>query len=136
MAASPEHLIGCDPEFWLRAAMRKLGPDSHVEDDVLAEYIRCFAAPGAVEATCSDYRAGATIDLEHDEASAAGRNEDHLPDPSCCGASGASSAVPTTRWRSGGSMPGDLRGHALECGHFLPKESPDETLAALRAFFA
>jgi haloacetate dehalogenase len=30
----------------------------------------------------------------------------------------------------------DVRGRALDCGHFLPEEAPEETYAALRAFFA
>jgi haloacetate dehalogenase len=29
----------------------------------------------------------------------------------------------------------DLRGRALPCGHYLPEEAPEETLAELRAFF-
>ena len=29
----------------------------------------------------------------------------------------------------------DVRGRALECGHFLPEEAPEETAAALREFF-
>jgi hypothetical protein len=29
----------------------------------------------------------------------------------------------------------DVRGHALACGHFLPEEAPDETLAELTGFF-
>lgn len=29
----------------------------------------------------------------------------------------------------------DVQGHALPCGHFLPEEAPDETYAALHAFF-
>ena len=30
----------------------------------------------------------------------------------------------------------DVRGRALDCGHYLPEEAPDETYTALRAFFA
>ena len=36
-------------------------------------------------------------------------------------------------WRDWAS---DLRGQALDCGHFLPEEKPAETLGALRDFFA
>ena len=28
----------------------------------------------------------------------------------------------------------DVRGHAIDCGHFLPEEAPDETYAAIKAF--
>ena len=29
----------------------------------------------------------------------------------------------------------DVRGQALACGHYLPEEAPDETLAKLTGFF-
>ncbi|MGH2614978.1 MAG: alpha/beta fold hydrolase, partial [Thermomicrobiales bacterium] len=29
----------------------------------------------------------------------------------------------------------DVRGRALDCGHFLPEEAPEETYAEFRAFF-
>ena len=29
----------------------------------------------------------------------------------------------------------DVRGRALQCGHFLPEEAPEETLAELTGFF-
>jgi hypothetical protein len=35
-----------------------------------------------------------------------------------------------------GGWASDLRGQALDCGHFLPEEKPAETLAALRGFHA
>ena len=36
-------------------------------------------------------------------------------------------------WREHAS---DVRGHAIESGHFIPEEKPDETCRALRDFFA
>ncbi len=33
----------------------------------MAEYIAAFKQPGAIHAACEDYRASATIDLEHEE---------------------------------------------------------------------
>src|SRR3546814_12254407 len=35
---------------------------------MLAEYRRCWRDPAMITASCSDYRAGSTIDLEHDAA--------------------------------------------------------------------
>jgi haloacetate dehalogenase len=29
----------------------------------------------------------------------------------------------------------DVRGHALDCGHYLPEEAPDETYVELHRFF-
>ena len=36
--------------------------------EVVNEYARCFSDPGTIHATCEDYRAGASIDLVHDDA--------------------------------------------------------------------
>lgn len=30
----------------------------------------------------------------------------------------------------------DVSGHSLDCGHYLAEEAPEETFAALEAFFA
>ena len=70
----PERLIGADTSYYLR---RKLGALSsglqHFDPRALAEYERCFAVPATVHATCEDYRAAATIDLDHDAADGAAR---------------------------------------------------------------
>jgi haloacetate dehalogenase len=40
---------------------------------------------------------------------------------------------PTAIWRDWAD---DVRSHALDCGHYLAEELPDETFRELRAFFA
>ena len=39
-----------------------------IEPDAYAEYRRCFSDPATIHASCEDYRAAASIDLDHDEA--------------------------------------------------------------------
>ncbi|MCI2417460.1 alpha/beta hydrolase [Saccharopolyspora sp. K220] len=130
----PERLIGADPEFWITARMsaRHHG-GTPFDSGAMAEYVRCFADPDAIAASCADYRAAATIDLEHDNADAdraiecpvlalwgehsfVGRNYDVL-----------------AAWRDYAS---DLRGSALPCDHYVPEEQPEQTAALLRTFFA
>ena len=68
-APLPERLIGSDPSFFLRtclAAWSGAGLDAF-DAEALVEYERSFADPAAIHASCEDYRAGNTIDLEHDE---------------------------------------------------------------------
>lgn len=68
----PERLLSAEPEFFLR---HKLGSTGGGGTDpaiftaaAMAEYIRGFSDPATIHATCEEYRAGASIDLEHDRA--------------------------------------------------------------------
>ncbi|MCO0638205.1 alpha/beta hydrolase, partial [Lutimaribacter sp. EGI FJ00014] len=64
-------------EFYLRsklAAWGKSGSEVFMKEAV-AEYCRAFRDPACIAATCEDYRAAASIDLEHDLADAHRRIE-------------------------------------------------------------
>ncbi len=100
----------------------------------MAEYERCFADPATIHATCEDYRAAATIDLEHDEADQDARIA--CPLLVLWGEKGLMQRnfdVLAT-WREKAS--GTVEGRALPCGHFLPEEQPEATAAELERFFA
>jgi haloacetate dehalogenase len=130
----PERLIGNDPEFYLRWMLGAWGRDKDAFDpEALAEYLRCFREPAMLHASCEDYRAGASIDLEHDEADLT--RKPATPLLALWGKRGAMERnfdVLTT-WRERFAT---VSGKALDCGHFLPEEKPDETAAELLAFFA
>src|SRR2546430_2430756 len=65
----PERLIGADPVYYLHRKLGGWGTGmAHFDPRALAEYERCFSDPATIHATCEDYRAAATIDLEHDAA--------------------------------------------------------------------
>jgi haloacetate dehalogenase len=130
----PERLIGADPSYYLR---RKLGGLSsglqHFDPRALAEYERCFADPATIHATCEDYRAAATIDLDHDAVDRDVRIR--CPVLVLWGQKGVVHRLfsPIDDWKS---VADDVRGKALPCGHFLAEELPDETIAELLAFLA
>jgi haloacetate dehalogenase len=130
----PETLIGNDPEFYLDFLMRRwAGASEAFTDEAFAEYLRCFSKPETIHATCEDYRAAATIDLEHDEAD--------LGTKIACPMQalwGAKAVMEKTfdvvgEWRKSAEQ---VEGQAIPCGHFMPEEAPEETLAALLAFLA
>src|SRR5207344_108516 len=74
-APLPERLIGADPEFFIRSLMggRSAGLTPFTPE-AFAEYVRCISSPGTAHGICEDYRASASIDLEHERTDlAAGR---------------------------------------------------------------
>ncbi|HTW99427.1 MAG TPA: alpha/beta hydrolase, partial [Acidimicrobiales bacterium] len=126
----PERLIGGDPEGYLRWTLDEwCGTPGALDDEAVAEYLRCFDAD-TVHATCEDYRAGSTIDLRHDEQDA----ERPLACPTLVlwSAQGIGGSYDVLDIWSGRAR--ELRARAIDCGHFIPEERPDETVAALSAF--
>lgn len=130
----PERMIGADPDFYLE---KKIGAWSKTENtfdaEALAEYKRCFRDPETIHATCEDYRAAASIDLDHDRADLDKFIE--CPLLVLWGARGVMERCYDVLevWRERAR---EVEGRALPCGHFLAEEAPTETLAELRAFFA
>jgi haloacetate dehalogenase len=134
----PEHLIGGDPSFFLRRKLAHWSADHSVDvfaAEAVAEYLRCFSHPESIHASCEDYRAGASIDLEHDEVDA--RNGTHIRCPALAlwggrGFVGRHYDVLAV-WRE---YADDVNGTAIDCGHFLAEEAPEPTLTALTDFLA
>jgi len=126
----PETLIGNSAEFFLRGRFAGLIPQA-ITPEAYAEYLRCFKNPGTIHASCEDYRAGASIDLEHDAAD--GDTRVRCPMLVLWGEKGVINRLfkPVEDWKS---VADDVRGRMLPCGHFLAEEAPDATLNELLAF--
>ena len=129
----PERMIGADPGFWLRSCLERWGgADFEPSPEALAEYERCFVRPEVIRATCEDYRAGASIDLVHDEEDLGRRLE--CPVLVLWGAEGRLPAVFGDLVDVWSERAVDVRGRELPCGHFLPEERPEETIEELLGF--
>jgi haloacetate dehalogenase len=132
-APFPETLIGHDPKFFLESKMRHWGKDrSAITDDAFDDYLRCFSNPDTIHASCEDYRASASIDLEHDAADVG-----QMLDMPLLVLWGATAMVGNkydmlAAWRE---VAVDVSGFSVPGGHYLPEESPDETYKALLNFF-
>lgn len=130
----PERLIGADPEYYLRTTTRWAGGAMPFAPEAFAEYLRCFTDPATIHASCEDYRAAATIDLEHDEVDVHKGRRIHCPLLVLWGAKGfiARQYDPLEVWRQ--YADDVVGGVAVDSGHFLPEEAPEQTLAALERF--
>jgi len=98
-----------------------------------AEYRRVFKIPGTLHAMCEDYRAGGTIDFEHDGADLDKKVQSPL----------------LVLWGENGSVAGRydalqiwgeraarVSGKQMPGGHSFQESHPNETVAALRAFMS
>ena len=129
----PETMIGSNPEAWLGFHMGgRFAGLSPFEPDAWPEYVRCFDQ-ASIHASCEDYRAAASIDLEHDVASLAEGRKVTCPMLALWGAHGSVERLfsAVQEWQRYAT---DVRGHALPSGHYIPEEIPDLLHDELVAF--
>jgi len=131
----PERLIETNAEYYLRwtlSAWCKV--QSAITEEAFAAYLRAFKSPGAVHAACEDYRAAATVDLEHDVADEQAGKRLAIPMLALWGARGtvAKEFDIWRAWRDRSAS--QVSAKDLDCGHFLPEEAPQETLTELLHF--
>jgi len=106
--------------------------------EVRAAYVEALRDPGHAHAICEEYRAAATIDREHDRADLASGCRiacSLLVLWSTSGRLGTwyvEEGGPIALWQVWGD---DVRGRALDFGHFFPAEAPEQTADALSRFF-
>jgi haloacetate dehalogenase len=126
----PEQVILAAPERFYFT-----GDTGHFAPEALADYFACVADAATVHALCEDYRAGAGIDHELDEADrAAGRRI------TCPVLALWSAREELPRWfdvlEVWRTWADDVRGHGIDSGHYLAEEAPDAVASALAAFLA
>ena len=129
----PERLIAADPEFFLRTHIdAQVKTPGATEPAAFAEYLRCYMDPATRHAICEDYRAAATIDLQHDEQDKDKRVQ--APLLALWGANGTVGKLydVLATWREKAV---NVQGRAFECGHTLQEEMPEETIDVLLDFF-
>ena len=135
----PERLLESDPGFYVRYTMGgRHGGLAPFDPRALAEYERCLRLPGTAHGLCEDYRASASIDLEHDRADLAAGRLLELPLLALWGAHGVVQRCfdPLAEWHKVSRDPAAVQGGALPCGHYIPEEAPDALLARVSAFLA
>ena len=130
----PEYMINLEPEYYLKEKLKRWSaPGTNFTKKAVDEYIRCFSKPESIHASCEDYRAAASIDLQHDESDISNKVECPL-----LVLWGSKGFVHRTYdildvWRKYAKH---VEGKSLACGHFLPEEAPELIREELLRFFS
>ncbi len=133
----PERIVIAAADAIVDDALGNWGtPASAFAPEIRAAYVDVLRQPGRVHAICEEFRAAASIDRAHDAADLeAGRRI------ACPVLVLWSNRGPLATWYAGESGPlgiwrrwcDDVRGHAIDAGHFFPEEAPGATAEALRS---
>ncbi|HEX4985580.1 MAG TPA: alpha/beta hydrolase [Burkholderiales bacterium] len=131
----PEHMIGLDPDFFYETCLVGWGA-TKVEDfdaQMLEDYRRCWRDPAMIHGSCSDYRAAATMDMEHDGADI--DRKVGCPTLVLYGANGsmAKNFDLAAEWRK---RCADVQAQSLPGGHFFIDQFPEDTASALSRFLS
>ena len=137
-APFPETLIGNSAKGYLDFLLSQwTAVEGAITDQAYAEYLRCFD-PDTIRASCLDYRA-IELDLVHDDADRGRKLECPvlvlwaIRMAKRPGWQTGKKLDMMTTWRDRAE---NVRGCGIDCGHFIPEESPKALTAELLAFFA
>lgn len=129
------------PESYLLGAPRAVFANPFGEgsfgDDILEQYLQTFRDPARVHAICEEYRAAATMDVDHDKADRDAGKKVGCPMLHLWAEGGpldsfyAEDDGPLGIWSQWAPQ---VEGQAMKGGHFFPEENPADTAALLTRF--
>jgi haloacetate dehalogenase len=105
--------------------------------DILEEYVSTYRDPARVHGICEEYRAAATMDVEHDRADKEASKRIECPMLHLWAEGGPLATFyekdggPLGIWRQWAPH---AQGQAMKGGHFFPEENPDDTAALVKRF--
>ena len=128
----PEKIIKNDPRKWMKSCLDKWS-GNHKFGKVEQEYLKSFKKIERIHASCEDYRASASIDLEHDKKDR--KKLLNIPIQVLWGKNGVigKQFKPLINWQKYTQK--KITGSSMNSGHFIPEEDPKETVIKLRKFF-
>jgi haloacetate dehalogenase len=136
----PERLIAAAPEAVVDDAMTQWDtPAEAFSEDARRAYADALRDPVHVHAICEEYRAGASIDVEHDRRDREEGRRVACPVLALWSAKGAlgkwyeDAGGPLGLWRGWAD---EVSGEGVDAGHFFPEEAPEWTAERLARFFA
>jgi len=131
----PESVINKAPEEWFFAHTSREEKDKNFFDPIaLNDYLDCVKNPETISAICEDYRAAATIDLIDDKKSRENNIKIKAPILVLWGNKGKLEQwyQPLSIWQNYSSS--DVRGNAINSGHYLAEENPNEIIKNIKLF--
>ncbi len=132
----PEVLINAAPDVWFAThTTRGTKPEDVFHPEALADYLAAARNADTIRGICEDYRAAASIDLEHDRASRMAGEKIRCPLLVLWGARGkiARWYDAMAIWRQYCAV--EVTGGPVSSGHYLAEEAPEEVLEKFGAFF-
>ena len=128
----PERMIKSDPRKWMKNCLDKWSGNRKF-GKIEKGYLRSFQQMKRIHASCEDYRASATIDLEHDKKDQSKKL--NIPIQVLWGKKGVieKQYKPLTVWQKYTTK--KISGLAMNTGHFIPEEDPKGTIKKLKNFF-
>ena len=131
----PEALIDSDPVRFVRSMMGKRHAGlSAFAPEALAEYERCAQIAGSGHSIAEDYRASASIDLDHDRADVLAARKIDQPLRVLWGEQGIVGQCfdVLALWRERAQQ---VSGQSVPCGHYIAEELPAVLLDEAFQFF-
>ena len=137
-APFPESMVAAAPETFLKKKIGwGYGGLKPFTDESYSAYLSYISDPATMHAMCEDYRAAASIDLEHDRADRDAERKIACDVRVLWGEHGVVNRCfkPIEDWRRVVADGCQVDGHTLPCGHYLPEEEPALLLADMKQFF-
>jgi haloacetate dehalogenase len=135
-APFPEMMLRNSPELFIQKFMALPGvPQDTFHPDALRAYTDLFRDKTGIHGMCEDYRAGATIDCQEQREDIAKGRKIQCPLKVLWGKKGLVERKfnALEEWRKVSSA--EVQGEALDCGHFIPEEKPEELLQHVQNWF-
>ena len=136
----PERILAAAASAIIDDALGGWGSPSTVfPREVRAAYVQALRDPRHAHAICEEYRAAATIDVEHDRADKEASKQIECPMLHLWAENGpldtfyAKDGGPLGIWRQWAPR---ARGQAMKGGHFFPEENPDDTAVLVKQFLS
>lgn len=108
------------------------------EKECFEEYVKALSDPDTVHSMCQDYRAAATLDMEEQRKDITDGKQIACPLRVLWGKHGVVEKCfdALAEWRKVTDEKVSVDGHAVESGHYIPEQVPEDVISSIREFFS